>query len=178
MKKIILILLFTLAIRPSFAEVFKWVDEKGLVHFTDDLAQVPERYRSISERKGEEKKVNEGPSTKSEGGAMPPKQEAAHKDRMGRGEEHWKNLIEEWKGKLKNSQEKVETLRVKYNELTEKFNDSKSSFERANLRKARDEIKKEMDSYRNQIEESKYMLEKKIPEQAELYKAKPEWVKQ
>jgi hypothetical protein len=35
-----------------------------------------------------------------------------------------------------------------------------------------------MDQYRNQIEEAKMNLEKKIPEEAELYKAKPEWIKQ
>jgi len=28
-----------------------------------------------------------------------------------------------------------------------------------------------------QIEEAKFMLEKKIPEEAELYNAKPEWTK-
>jgi hypothetical protein len=34
-----------------------------------------------------------------------------------------------------------------------------------------------MDQCRSQIEEAKDMLEKKIPEEGELYKAKPEWVK-
>jgi hypothetical protein len=35
-----------------------------------------------------------------------------------------------------------------------------------------------MDQYKIQIEEAKEMLEKKIPEEAEFNKAKPEWVKQ
>lgn len=35
-----------------------------------------------------------------------------------------------------------------------------------------------MDQSRIQIEEAKEMLEKKIPEEADLYKAKPDWVKQ
>ena len=35
-----------------------------------------------------------------------------------------------------------------------------------------------MDQCRIQIEEAKEMLEKKIPEEANLYEAKPEWVKQ
>jgi hypothetical protein len=34
-----------------------------------------------------------------------------------------------------------------------------------------------MDELRVQIEETKETLEKKIPEEASLYKAKPEWVK-
>jgi hypothetical protein len=35
-----------------------------------------------------------------------------------------------------------------------------------------------MDQYKNQLEEAKTMLEKKIPEEAEIYKAKQEWIKQ
>jgi nucleoid-associated protein YgaU len=72
----------------------------------------------------------------------------------------------------------LEALRVKYNGLTERFNDSKSTAERGNLRKERDQVKKEMDQIKIQIEDAKNMLEKKIPEDAELYKAKPEWIKQ
>ena len=29
----------------SYAETYKWVDEKGTVHFTDDPATIPEKYR-------------------------------------------------------------------------------------------------------------------------------------
>jgi hypothetical protein len=28
---------------PAFAEIFKWVDEDGVAHFTDDAAQVPKK---------------------------------------------------------------------------------------------------------------------------------------
>jgi hypothetical protein len=74
-------------------------------------------------------------------------------------------------------QESVENLRLKYNELTEKFNTSKSSAERGTIRNERELIKNQMDQYRNQIAEAKEILERKIPEEAALYKAKPEWVK-
>lgn len=29
----------------AHAEVFKWVDEKGTVHFTEDPETIPEKYR-------------------------------------------------------------------------------------------------------------------------------------
>jgi hypothetical protein len=31
---------------PAAAEVYKWVDERGQLHATDDLNSIPERYRS------------------------------------------------------------------------------------------------------------------------------------
>ena len=52
MKKILFILLFLFLTQLSFAEVYKWVDEKGGVHFTDDILQIPEKYRPQIERLG------------------------------------------------------------------------------------------------------------------------------
>jgi len=31
--------------KPSHAEIYKWVDEKGTIHFTEDPATIPEKYR-------------------------------------------------------------------------------------------------------------------------------------
>jgi hypothetical protein len=176
MKQIIpiLLLLFIFFIGLSFAEVYKWIDEKGIVHYTDDILQVPEKDRPMAEEIGlPEGKVEK----KIEGDSTLKKKEDAYKDRLGRGEEYWRGRVEEWRKKLKALQEKVEDLRVKYNELTEKYNESKSSIDRATLRRERDQLKSEMDQNKIQIEEIKNILEKKIPEEAEFYKAKPEWIK-
>ena len=174
MKTLTLILLFLFAATLSYAQVYKWVDEKGIVHFTDDITQIPEKYwRAIEEVGVNEENI----ATKEEGGAPQKKQADSYKDRLGRGEEYWKGRVEESKKKLQSLQERVESLRLKYNELTEKFNTSKSSAERALIRNDREQIKNQMDELRVQIGEVKEMLEKKIPEEASLYRAKPEWVK-
>jgi chromosome segregation ATPase len=174
MKTLALFLLFLFIATLSYAQVYKWVDEKGIVHFTDDMTQIPEKYRrGIEEREVQEEKIE----TKEKGEAPQKKQADSYKDRLGRGEEYWKARVEESRKKLQSLQEKVESLRLKYNELTEKFNASKSSAERAMIRNDRDQIKNQMDELKVQIAEVKEMLEKKIPEEASLYKAKPEWVK-
>jgi len=178
MRLILVIILSLFLTETSFAQIYKWVDEKGVVHFTDDIMQIPEKYRPSTEKIGlPEEKTKTETKTESERPSIK-KKEDLYKDQLGRGEEYWRARVEEWRKKLRASQEKMESLRIKYNELTEKINDSKSSVERTNLRKERDQIKNEMDQYRNQIEEAKMVLEKKIPEEAELYKAKPEWIKQ
>jgi hypothetical protein len=158
----------------SFAEVYKWVDENGVVYFTDDITQVPEKYRPSARKVGPLEETGE---TKGNGESTPKKKEDAYKDRLGRGEDYWKGLMEDWKKKLKELHENSESLRNKYNELTQKYNDSKSTVERGTIRKERDLVKNEMDQNKVKIEEAKNMIEKKIPEEAELYKAKPEWLK-
>ena len=169
MKRIFFVLLVLFVAKLSFGEVYKWVDDKGGVHFTDDLIQIPEKFRPQIERLG--------PSEEREQ-TLPKKKDESSRDRLGKGEDYWKGRVEEWNKKLKDAQEKVNNLRVKYNEMTEKFNESKSSVERMNLRKERDQIKNEMDKYKTQIEEAKDMLEKKIPGEAAIFGAKPEWIKQ
>lgn len=174
MKKFIPMLLFLFMVSLSHAQVYKWVDEKGIVHFTDDITQIPEKHRraieevEVSEEKIETKQDGEGPGKK---------QADSFKDRAGRGEEYWKGRVKEWKKKLQSLQDKVESLRLRYNELTEKFNASKSSVERATIRNDREQIRNQMDELRVQIGQASEMLQKKIPEEASLYGAKPEWIK-
>jgi hypothetical protein len=160
----------------SSAQVYKWVDEKGVVHFTDDMLQVPEKYRPKTEKM---EILGEKPEPKVQGDTpSSTKKEEPYKDRMGRGEEYWKEKMEFWKKKLMTAQDKAENLRMKYNDLTEKLNASNIySTERANLRNERDQIKNEIDKYKQEVEEAKIMLDKKLPEEAQLNKAKPEWVK-
>lgn len=46
---ILIVLVFVVAIPLSSGEMYKWVDERGTVHFADDLSNVPEKYRSDAE---------------------------------------------------------------------------------------------------------------------------------
>ena len=182
MKTLCLIFFFFLFPMIAFSQAFKWADEKGNVHFTDDYSQIPEKYRpnvikldmpteavEPKTTQKEESKSSEAPSSQ--------KKEETERDRLGRGEDYWRGRMEEWRTRLKDSQGRVDALRIKYNELTEKYNSSKSPVERATLRNEREKIRDEMNRYKNQMEQAKVMLEKKIPDEAELYKAKPEWIK-
>jgi hypothetical protein len=174
MKILSLIILLILISTPGYTQVYKWVDEKGVVHFTDDMTKIPDKYRPKTDKIGVPEEKSE---PKLERDSSQKKKEDHYKDQLGRGEEYWKSKVDEWKKKLRIAQEKIETARIKYNELTEKFNDSKSSVERNQIKRERDQFKQEMDQYKSHIEEARIMLEKKIPEEAEIYKAKPEWVK-
>ncbi len=36
---------------PCYGELYQWVDEKGTLHFADDLTKVPEKYRPAAEQR-------------------------------------------------------------------------------------------------------------------------------
>jgi len=48
-----------LLITPCYGEMYKWVDEKGTLHFADDLSKVPEKYRSDAEMRKAPKEMKE-----------------------------------------------------------------------------------------------------------------------
>ena len=190
MKTLSVIFFFILSTSIAFSQTFKWIDGKGNVHFTDDYSQIPEKYRPSSEKREmpteavepkltekDQLKSSEKVGSKSSETPSSQKKEDTYKDRLGRGEDYWRGTVKEWRTQLTTSQDRVDALRIKYNELTEKYNNSKSSVERSTLRREREEIRAEMNQHKNRIEEAKVMLEKKIPQEAELYKAKPEWIK-
>jgi clan AA aspartic protease (TIGR02281 family) len=52
------ITLLAISIPSSYAEMYKWVDDKGTVHFTDDLSTIPERYREDAETRKPSKEIS------------------------------------------------------------------------------------------------------------------------
>jgi clan AA aspartic protease (TIGR02281 family) len=50
MKPILLfIVILVVLVSSSYGEMYKWVDEKGTVHFTDDISNIPEKYHQNTE---------------------------------------------------------------------------------------------------------------------------------
>jgi clan AA aspartic protease (TIGR02281 family) len=50
MRGIIPLVILLVVLAPaSYGEMYKWMDEKGTVHFTDDLSNIPEKYRENAE---------------------------------------------------------------------------------------------------------------------------------
>ena len=44
-------IILLLALAPAYAEIYKWIDRDGRVHFSDTLASVPLEYRDRIEEK-------------------------------------------------------------------------------------------------------------------------------
>jgi len=54
---ILLIILLTVLVPSGYAEMYKWVDEKGTIHFTDDASSIPEKYREDAETRKPSKEI-------------------------------------------------------------------------------------------------------------------------
>lgn len=54
-------LLLCLLVDPALAEIYKWTDESGRVHFTQDLSQVPARYRRKAGEQAAKRSTSKSP---------------------------------------------------------------------------------------------------------------------
>jgi clan AA aspartic protease (TIGR02281 family) len=63
-----LIIVLAVLVPSSYGEMHRWVDEKGTVHFTDDLSTIPEKYREDAETR---KPPKEAPTPKPQEEAKP-----------------------------------------------------------------------------------------------------------
>jgi hypothetical protein len=163
-------------------EVYRWVDEKGTVHFADDLSLVPEKYREqVQKRTPPEKSIPPPSPGISEGPQVKEKSESApeRKDLLGRGEEWWRAKVKEWNDKLVSAQKNFDATFSQWKAKEKELEESKfkpDSFKRklkADI-KALEEKSKEWEQKRD---EAKNMLEKVLPKQAYDYRADPDWLK-
>ncbi len=109
----ILLLCFSLDIPVLFSEeIYRWTDEKGTTHFTDDASTIPEKYR----REAEKKKVVE--------------EEAAREDEIikesGRSEEG----VDRVKKYLEKTDQKIEAKKRIEKKISELEDEMKLSEER------------------------------------------------
>ena len=192
MKKIGLIIAAGLLLYFATAlgqEVYRWVDEKGIVHFTDDLTLVPEKFRGQVQQKVPSKepppsqptssRAVEPPKTKEPGREIPPGPEVGQKDMLGRGEEWWRTTVKDWNQKFVTYRTNYENA---YNEWKAKEQElEESKFKPDSLkRKLKSEIKvleEKAKDWERQMNEAKNMIENVLPKQARDYRANPEWLK-
>jgi hypothetical protein len=192
MKRTMLFILVAMITLPFIAggqETYQWVDEKGTVHFTDDIGKIPEKYQDqVKEKKIPKEPApspspapsrSPSPSIRPPQGKASPEPSVEKKDILGRGEEWWRDQASEWKQRLIKAQKDYEAAQAALKAKDKELEDAKfkpKSFQR----KLQDELKvleQKVNEQKNQVDEAKNMLEKVLPKQAEEYQADPSWVR-
>ena len=166
-------------------EIYRWVDEKGTIHYADDLTLVPERYREYVQKRKPQQESSPSPSIHPSPG--PPGTEerpssepsSDRRDRLGRDEQWWRAKVKEWEDKFQNAQNNYDKTYQAWKSKEKELEDSK--FKPNSLkRKIRAEIKdleEKTKALEKEVNEAREMLEKVLPREAEENRADPDWLK-
>jgi uncharacterized protein YfcZ (UPF0381/DUF406 family) len=173
-KFFILLILLAFAIPANAATIYKWVDEEGVVNFTDDYNHVPSSYRDRVEAKDN---LTEGVVPAYTSDAPPRERGEAKTDIYGRDETWWREKVQPWKEQLKEATENYENAYKEFIEQGEglvrvKFG-SKTQYQMGTY--ALPGLTQQLEEHRAQIAEAEDMLHK-LSKEAEKAKANPEWL--
>jgi len=170
----IILILLTFSITAYAHTFYKWVDEKGIVNYTDDYNSIPSAYRNRVEIEW----VHEEGSTPPIQKMTPQKREEARTDIYGQDEAYWKDRVRPWKEFSKTAEANYERVHVRFMQKAEELSmrrfGSRTQY-KTNIIQL-DGLKEEMLKYADQIGEAKEALEK-ISKEAQEANANPEWLK-
>jgi len=162
-------------------EIYRWVDEKGILHFVDDLTQVPEKYRDLIQKKEPPKEPIPSPSVSSQGEEVKIESDpsSVRKDLHGRGEDWWRAKAKEANDKLQGAQNNYDSAYRTWKAKEQQREDGKfkSHGPRKRLMSEIDELEEKVRERQKELEEAREVVEKVLPKQAEDYKADPKWLK-
>lgn len=154
--------------------LYEWTDSKGGVHITDDLGEVPERYRSKSRKieipKGEEI----GPEQQVQGAGS--SSEVATEGQEAASKAAWQQRIRDWKERLAYARKRYQDLDQKRQEALAKWGGPASGHLEG--RAEADRIAQDMEKVQKNIDEAKDMIEKVIPEEARRAGVPPGWLRE
>ena len=182
---LIFIVVLTFPVMSFAQEFYRWVDEKGTIHFTDDPTLIPERYRSQAQPKNPPKEPTASPAAPATGARKPVKprervsEAPGKKDMLGRGEEWWRAKVKEWTDKLAEAQKGYKAGQAALEGKSKELDDSKlkpDSFKRK-LKGEKKSLEEKVEELEKQVKEARNMLDKVLPKEAQDYGADPDWLK-
>lgn len=111
-----LILFLLSGIHEVWGAIYKWVDENGITHFTDDPKNVPEAHRGQAE-----KKVFSDKSEKIERSHEPVRKPTVlfeqKTDLNGNNKQWWLKLVRKWEEKKRDAENRIEELQIEMRQM-------------------------------------------------------------
>jgi len=176
MKKLLILLILLAFASPAYAATtYKWVDEKGVLGFTDDFTVIPPEYRDKVSMEVTEETPSVGVAASPQ--ATPQKIEEAKAGIYGPGETYWRERVRPWKDQLKEATDNYERVYKKFMESAEALSQRRYGSRtqiKMNIIEL-DRLNMERMGYEAQIEEAKEKLAR-ISNEAKESGADPEWL--
>ena len=178
MRKCAVLTVCLLFLSASFAraEFYRWVDREGKESFTNDREQVPQEYRNNAAAvKPDERRVSVGEKTASTG--MPSASLKDHKDKYGKGEEHWRTRASKLRKELGELQDKYDLV-LKQEREDENKPKKLTSRNSSKKKKSQSSREKKKATLEKDVAKKKHELEVELPEEARKADAYPGWLRE
>ncbi|MGC1453794.1 MAG: DUF4124 domain-containing protein [Nitrospirota bacterium] len=173
---VLAVCLLLLSTSPAWAEFYRWVDKDGKEFFTNEQEHVPKEYQSTATAvHPDENRVSVGEKSAATG--RPSASLKDHKDKYGKGEEHWRKRSEKLRKELAALQDKYDRILIQ-----ERDNENKpkklAAISSSKKKKSQNSLDKKKASLEHDLARKKHELEVELPEQARKADAYPGWIRE
>jgi hypothetical protein len=169
----------------AWAQIYRWTDRQGVVHFTDNPARIPAPYRaSVAvepslpppdpvEPGADQTQVapSQGAEPEHSAPAPPPR------DRLGRSPDYWQGLAQRWATQLQQYAQERDRLQLLAQYTRYLANGTRDVRDRARLETEASRLEKALAEVEGHIKEANAMLQTTLPLEAARLGADPEWLK-
>ena len=153
--------------------IYEWTDAEGGIHITDDLGEVPERYRAGVRAREMPKDPEAGPQQRKTTEYAP---RAATGAEEASSKAAWQSKLRSWKARLANAQQRYSDLDRRRLEALGRWGGPASGHREGRAEAER--IEAEMKTVQKEIDEARDMIEKVIPEEARKAGIPPGWLRE
>jgi len=158
--------------------LYQWTDDKGVMHMTDTLNNVPEAYRKKA-RKMETGKGGEGTGGQQlqrENSPVDAESSEEAEDAEEAGKAEWQQQIKTWKSKLARAENHYQELDQQWKTLYGRWGGAAYSPPETKLQVQ--QIQQEMETTKQEIDEARNMIDVVIPERARKAGVPPGWLRE
>jgi hypothetical protein len=172
---VLTIYLFLLSASVARAEFYHWVDKDGKEFYTNERAQVPKEYQKTATAVNpDESRVSVGERPVTTGKLKTSLKD--HKDKYGKGEEHWRKRAEKLRKELVALQDRYDLILKQEKEDENK--PKKLVANNGSKKKSRTSLEKKKTAIEKDLTRKKHELEVELPEEARKADAYPGWIRE
>ncbi len=156
--------------------LYQWTDSKGVVHITDSISKVPEKYRSKAQ------KLESSPGTEimenqsGQHGIVSPSGTAGNEERRNAQKEEWQNRMKAAKQKLADAEQRYRDLEQQRDLLLGSWGGPASGHLEG--REEADRIQQQMQQVQGEIDDAQNQIEVVIPDEARKAGIPPGWLRE
>ena len=173
---VLTICLFLLSASVARAEFYHWVDKDGKEFYTNERAQVPKEYQnSATAVNPDESRVSVGEKPVAAGKSKTSLKD--HKDKYGRGEEHWRKRAEKLRKELVSLQDRYDLI-LKQEKEDENKPKKLAANSGSHKKKSQSSLEKKKTALEKDLTRKKRELEVELPEEARKADAYPGWIRE
>ena len=173
---VLTICLFLLSASFARAEFYRWVDKDGKEFYTNERTQVPREYQnSATAVNPDESRVSVGERPVATGKLKTSLKD--HKDKYGRGEEHWRKRAEKLRKEVAVLQDRYDLV-LKQEKEDENKPKKLTANNSSHKKKSRTSLEKKKSALEKDLTRKKHELEVELPEEARRADAYPGWIRE